>query len=154
VSGNGVSATFTNAEVLLLSPGSKGAAAFVASSSQDAPDGGMVLVQPPGVQAGFLSVNLQLAQIDAGVFSNPGSNNCGQMTFSLSAPDGGLNGWGAGVDCDGGSPEGTWTLTLTSVGPPVLDGSTGTFFYNVNGTLVGTMPSIFGASPVQLDLSF
>jgi hypothetical protein len=139
-----------------MSPGAARAAVFVISSSQDAPDGGMAFTQPSDADAGLLSVTLQLSQIDAGVFTGAATNDCGQINFNfISGINGGLNGWTAGLDCDGGSPEGTWTLTLTSVGPPVANGNTGGFFYAVNGTLTATLPTIFPpTSSVQVNLSF
>lgn len=157
ITGGGFSATVTNAECLLMSPGASGAAAFVISSSEDATDGGMAFSAPSDADGGFFYVSLQLNQIDAGIYSSTNGDDCGQLTFNFtSGLNGGLNGWGAGVDCDGGNLMGSWTLTLTSVGAPVPNGTTGGFlYYPVNGSLTATLPTLFTAGGnAQANLTF
>lgn len=156
ITGGGFSATVTNAECLLMSPGASGAAGFVISASEDATDGGMAFSMPSDADGGFFYVNLQLNQIDAGVYSSTNGTDCGDVNFNFSSGlNGGLNGWGAGLDCDGGTLQGSWTLTLTSVGPPVQNGTTGGFLYQVNGSLTATMPTLFTAGGnAQANLTF
>ncbi len=153
VTGN-VTASIANAEVILLAPGAASPAYFTLTSYQGS---GLTFSQPGDAQNGSLTAAIGLPSLDGGVYSISTTGACGGISFFFSS--GGSNacyGTATAINCGGGKqpPSGSWTLTLTSVGPPTPNGTTGGYLYSVNGTLTGTLVDCSSAATLQANLSF
>jgi hypothetical protein len=123
-------------------------------------DNTLTFSQPSGVTGTQLTVTLQLLDAPAvGSYDNSSAKVCGGVAVSYFVPNNGAE-WlmdGAGNCLQGGSgtPNGSYTLDLTTVAP--YDAGDGNTYWKVHGSLKGSMVPAIGTladAGISFDMSF